>query len=255
MKVHSKLQTMFPFAAHALSIHSLADIKAFLYDKENGTVYKAAFGRDLKKIITIPAFDLLANELCNYLSNTTVETQKSFDEWHHNVCDKFITELNKSITKEKNYGKAQKALNMALKYAYCCNDASHTFPYEKFTYAHMALDGYTYIGANKTNYPLSFCRDTVFPLKYGKKPRGRKASWSQLDVKDYLATVEDIRDCINKYPLTFNEYLSACHSVGLFTHIVPLSATDDRTLTPFEAEFFIWEICKNNKSSILATLF
>ena len=255
MKVHSKLQTMFPFAAHTFSIHSLSDIKAFLYDKENGTVYKAAFGRDLKKIITISAFDLLAEELYNYLNNKTIETQVSFDQWHHTVCEKFITELNKNITKKKSYGKAQKALNMALKYAYCCNNAFNAFPYEKFTYAHMALDGYTYIGANKTDYPLSFCRDTVFSLKYGKKPRGRKTSWSKLDVTDYLATVKDIKDCISIHPHTFNEYLSACHSVGLFNHIVPLSASDDRILTPFEAEFFIWEICKNNKPSVLASLF
>lgn len=255
MNIHTRLLTMFPFAAPTLSIHSKSDIKDILYRKPNGTVYSAAFSRDLKKEFTIPAFDLLADELYEYLNNKTVETKASFDMWHHSVCDKFLSKLNITSDKAKKYGKAQKALNMAIKYAYCCNDAVDAFPCKKFTYAHMALDGYTYIGANKTAYPLSFCRNIVFLWKYGKKPRNRQASWSKLEYSDYSKNVEDISDFIVTHPHTFNEYLTACHSAGLFSDILPLSKEDDRILTQFEAEFFIWEICKNNKRAVFSTLY
>lgn len=255
MKVHNRLKTMFPFADNNLSVANLSNIINIMYMKKKGNVYTAAFSRDLKKSETVRAFDLLANELYTYLNDTNVETQNSFDEWHNRVCLAFLNVLNEDSSKEKQYGKAQKALNMAMKYAYCCNDAAKTIPYNKFTHAHMALDGYTCVGANRQDYPLSFCRDVVFIQRYGRHPRGRIKSWARLTPNDYLENVTDIRAVIDAHPHTFNDYLSVCHSAGLFLGILPLPEEDDRQLTVFEAEFFIWELCKNNKNHALQSIF
>lgn len=250
MIVHEALQKLFPLAIPTNSAKNITDIRQILIGKRKNTVYKAAFSRHLGKSITKDAFDYLANELNNYTNSTTVMSQIDFDEWHKNVCVEFLNKLNGKSPCPKKYGKAQKALNMAGKYLYCCSDSISLEA--KFTHFHMALDGYTYIGTSKTAYPLSFYRDIVMR---GSLPIGTIKSWSQLDNTNYDNAVKNIRDFISAYPHTFNEYLDACHAEGLFSHISSVAPDDDRVLTPFESEFFIWEICKTNKASVFTTLY
>ena len=253
MTLHQSLQSLFPLADPNDSIHKIDDIKNILYGPRAFTVYKAAFSRDLSKSVTIPAFDFLAQELLDYMNKTTVETQETYDEWHHNICIEFLNKLNETSPRQKSYGKAQKCLNMAMKYLYCCNDAPSVFAYKKFDYCHMALDGYTY-NAPQTQYPLSFYRDYVHFWAYGNEPKGLY-SWSNLEHSKYTNTNKFIRDKIECFPRTFNDYLNACKSEGLFTSVNPISDLDIRPLTPFEAEFFIWEMCKSNKRAAMNQLF
>jgi hypothetical protein len=251
MTVQNALKKIFTLAIPTDSAHAISDIRNILIGPRSNTVYKAAFSRDLGKIITAPAFDLLANELLAYMSGSA-KSLASFDEWHHSVCDNFKNELNKHTPRMKKYGKAQKALNIAAKYLYCCNDANNALDQAKFTYFHIALDGYTYID---NNYPLSFYRDVVIPWKYRSMPRGTVKYWSRLEYENYRTAVENIREFFDAHPHTFNDYLSACHAEGVLTNISPVPVGEDRILTPFEAEFFIWEICKENKSAVFKTLF
>ena len=60
---------------------------------------------------------------------------------------------------------------------------------------------------------------------------------------------------INEPSHTFNEYLNACHTAGILTSISPVPINEDRNLTPFEAEFFLWKICTENRSAVFTTLF
>ena len=256
MTVHKKMQEIFTLAIPTDSSQNLTDIKNILYGNRANTVYAAAFARDLPKAVTIDAFDLLADELCNYMKSTTVHTQLSFDAWHHSVCDEFIQKLNSRSSRRKKYGKAQKAFNMAAKYLYCCNDTITPSMQSKFDDCHIALDGFTYI-ENPTNYPLSFYRDVVIPWKYGSMPRRTIKFWSRLDYDNYKTAVNNIRAFFDvpEHKHTFNESLSACHATGILTRVSPVPNEDDRVLTPFEAEFFIWEICKQNRPTVFAVLF
>ena len=254
MTVHKKMQEIFTLAIPTDSSQNLTDIKNILYGNRANTVYAAAFARDLPKAVTIYAFDFLAKEFCDYMKSSTVHTQLSFDAWHHSVCDEFIQKLNSRSSRRKKYGKAQKAFNMAAKYLYCCNDTITPSMQTKFDNCHIALDGFTYIG-NK-NYQLSFYRDVVYPWKYGSMPR-RTIFWSRLDYNNYKTAVDNIREFfdISEHKHTFNEYLSACHATGILTRVSPVPNEDDRVLTPFEAEFFIWEICKQNRRDVFKALF
>ncbi len=250
MVLHKALQCIFPLADANDSLICLDDIKNILYGTRKNTVYKAAFSRDLKKDTTIPAFDLLANSLFSYFSSRSTETQASYDTWHYDTCKVFLDELNRCLPEKKSYGKAQKCVNMAMKYLYCCHDASIFFEYNKFDYCHIALDGYTYKGL----YPLSFYRDYVYPWKYGCSPQNL-SPWSNLCFQEYTTIVKDIREKFDSFPRTFNNYLKACNNNSLYKNIPLLSNNDDRILTPFEAEFFLWEMCKSNLKSELSSLF
>jgi hypothetical protein len=256
MIVHRALQEIFALANPTDSSRSPADIQNILYGNREYTVYAAAFARDISKAVTIDAFDILADELLTYMNGSTVHTQASFDEWHHSVCDRFINELNIHSPRPKKYGKAQKAFNMAAKYLYCCNDTLTPSIQAKFDNCHIALDGYTYI-ENPTKYPLSFYRDVVVPWKYGCMPRRTVKFWSRLDFTSYKTAVDNIREFFDvpKHKHTFNEYLRACHTAGILTSVSLVPNNADRILTPFEAEFFLWKICIENRSAVFTTLF
>lgn len=256
MIVHKALQEIFKLANPTDSSHSLVDIQNILYGSRKNTVYAAAFARDISKGDTKSAFDILANELWTYMSGSMVHTQANFDKWHHSVCDRFIYELNRHSPRPKKYGKAQKAFNMAAKYLYCCDDTITPSMQAKFDHCHIALDGYTYI-ENPTKYPLSFYRDVVVPWKYGCMPRKTVKFWSCLDFTSYKTAVDNIKEFFDvpKHKHTFNEYLGACHTAGILTSVSLVSNNADRILTPFEAEFFLWEICKYNKPAVFTTLF
>lgn len=256
MIVHKALQEIFTLATPTDSSHNLTDIYNILYGNRSNTVYAAAFARDISKEVTKDAFDILASELLNYMNGALIHTRDSFDDWHCSVCDRFLNELNGHSPRPKRYGKAQKAFNMAAKYVYCCNDTIIQSMQAKFDNCHIALDGYTYI-ENPNNYPVSFYRDVVIPWKYGHMPRGTVRFWSSLDKENYKTAVNNIREffAVNKNKHTFNDYCIACHHEGLLNHISLVPNKDDRELTPFEAEFFLWEICKENKRAILTALF
>jgi len=78
------------------------------------------------------AFDNLAAAIRNYLNG-----DEGFD--HEDWCKKFISEVKQHNNYETKYGQAQKVVNMAFKYLYCCKGA----PVERFTPCHMPLDRIT----------------------------------------------------------------------------------------------------------------
>ena len=265
MSLNENLQKTFKFSKKVqtgnYSIFSIDDIKKILYGK-GSSVFGAAFGTDRTyNHFTIemasPALDLLAEDILAFLSDENIETKESFDYWHHQTCQHFLNNLNEAITASGMlpmlYGKAQKALNMAMKYLYCCNDAILVSKYKKFDYCHIALDGYTFNGTKA--YALSFYRDRVFIWRHEEENIKFTTAWSKLEYEDYKIITDDLREFILFHPCTFNDYLAACNNSGLFTNIAPLSDEENRMLTPFEVEFFLWEVCKRNKKEALTTLY
>lgn len=132
-----------------------------------------------------------------HLFNKPPKEVSDFDTWHGSACKAFLNAFNKaantySVTQQK-YGKAQKIVNMSLKYLYCifyCNknnefDNSQTkFNMDKddveriFKSCHMPLDSYTL----NWYYPLI------------ESETQKKLTWSSLSYADYKKIQDNIRD-------------------------------------------------------------
>jgi hypothetical protein len=80
------------------------------------------------------AFMELASSIQRYFKG-----EEEFD--HSKWCTTFIANIMRYNQYEARYGQAQKVLNMAFKYLYCCDGAEKYA--EKFEPCHMPLDQYT----------------------------------------------------------------------------------------------------------------
>lgn len=81
------------------------------------------------------AFNNLASSIKEYFESKDATFMHS--EW----CNTFITEVNEVNGYHARYGQAQKVVNMAFKYLFCCDrDGAYD---EKFSCCHMPLDDYT----------------------------------------------------------------------------------------------------------------
>jgi hypothetical protein len=81
----------------------------------------------------------------NAFNNLAVSIQRYFkglDSFRHSDwCNAFIKDIQKYNEYEARYGQAQKVVNMAFKYLYCC-EGSDKYR-DKFEYCHMPLDQFT----------------------------------------------------------------------------------------------------------------
>lgn len=144
----------------------------------------------------------LADELQIYLQDGTRE---SFAIWHGSVCRGFLEKFNTEVLADNYqpacFGKAQKIVNMALKYIRCFDDAAD---YEiVYKHCHMAIDSYILTWYN--------CELSV-ALKVPKV----WTAWSNLSEQEYDTIQSNIATYLES---TMNTKLSR---------------------VPFEAEFDIW---------------
>ena len=135
-----------------------------------------------------------------------IKTEKEYNAEHKKLCNGFLAMLNSQLkdagASKQLFGKAQKAVNMSLKYLYCFCD--HQDYMNLFTFAHMPLDTYT------LNWYYS----------NSSKDWKEKHKWSNLSADEYYnKIVGEIPDIIEKTP----EY----EGIAL-----PSS--------PLEADFIIW---------------
>lgn len=172
----------------------------------------------------------LANKIYDYIHGKKRDTQDDFDQWHGKICDKFVDEYNnKSGSETKiNYGKAQKIVNMTLKYVYCFKDTEELKLKDKFKYCHMALDTYT----------LDWFSDKV--RKWYEEEKGvtlpKKSdmpSWSNLKKGEIKAGEKPQNYTYVEIQEIIRTYLKECKDHPY--------RTEKGSLTPFEAEFYIWE--------------
>ena len=238
--MHAFLRSIFKYTPYGSSIHNLNDIKKALYVGETkGTVYsgtQAYMVRLSKKSHHQPAYNWLAQKTFDYINDGKVETQTSFDNWHHSICNGFITECAK-VGVTIHYGMAQKFLNLLMKYLYCFDDSTSADP-SKFKYCHLPLDGFTYYSPYKSYYnTIPYSSYTILTPFYHRQVAAMSLSkrtvWSKLSYPEYINIQKDIRLYLHANPIIYKN-VSHLDSLHLAT------VTPSYKLTPFETEFFVW---------------
>ena len=153
-----------------------------------------------------------------YFNSEKPNDAEEFDKWHRDAC-KMVESAFEKYYDNWAYGKAQKIVNMTLKYVYCLDWAKDYREY--FEYCHIPLDSFT----------LEWIQRNVFPIVKdkirGKNPiKGSVDSWSNLK---YLKrrTKED-RYTYQDFVAWVREYFQngQCEYQGLY---------------PLEAEFYLWK--------------
>lgn len=234
------LRSRFKYTPCGSSIHNLNDIKKALYaEKTKGTAYSGAQAymvRLSKKSHHQPAYDWLAREVFNYINSGKKETQISFDNWHHSICNGFITECAK-VGVSIHYGMAQKFVNLLMKYVYCFDDSTSVDP-SKFKYCHLPLDGFTYYSPYKSyRKTIPYHSYTILTPFYHRQvnsmPLSKRTVWSKLSYLEYINIQNEIRSYLTATPMTYNDvrHLDPSHLA---------TVAPSYKLTPFETEFFIW---------------
>lgn len=130
-----------------------------------------------------------------------LEDNTNFDTWHKNICRQILELFNENLLKDKyqpmDYGKAQKLVNVTLKYLATCHNAEK---YEsRFSDCHMVLD----------RYILDWYYEVVCPVK-----KSYRKAWSSLTESEYFEIQENIKNYLalyNKKPFVeewsiFEEY-------------------------------------------------
>ena len=94
-------------------------------------------GEDNKKYIQgIFEEKEIVEDMKEYLGG---EKKENFDEIHKKLCNNFIQKCEQRTN--MTYGQAQKIINMAFKYLYCCEHDSEME--ERFKVCHMPLDSFS----------------------------------------------------------------------------------------------------------------
>lgn len=148
-------------------------------------------------------FDKIGTEIKARIEEAdSIANQKDFDELHEKLCQ-FCTEQFKKYDYSITYGQAQKIINMAFKYLYCCEGATEGI----FTYCHMPLDSFI----------LKWCSDCKLCEKCSED------AWSKLEKDKYVKIQQGIRAYLNQG----NTYDVGGNEVEL-------------PKTVLDAEFIIW---------------
>lgn len=171
------------------------------------------------KLVAFPPFNLpislkgkgttaisnLCNEIMNFYTHLPIKCQADFDDWFYKTADKFITDCGGGVT----FGNAQKIINITLKHLYAYADVTKL---NKFKYCHFTLDRYTYGAPYRKKY--GFYED----IKGNKV----KTCWTKLSESEYKDCQKEIRNYFSSSRCAYKD-------------------ASNGNLTPFEAEFIIWQ--------------
>ena len=150
-----------------------------------------------------------------YFEDEPVKNQDAFNAWHHETC-KWILTIENSIYENVHYGKAQKILNMTFKNLYCSQYGQSRKQY--FRYCHIALDRFTLEWIFRNIYP------NYKAIKLKRLCKSRTPAWSNFT-----------------YETGTNEKGKEIYSYLDMVHIITKYFDNLETgITPFEAEFIIW---------------
>ena len=138
----------------------------------------------------------LVQSIKDYFKRSEPGEEWAFDKWHSDACQMVENALAKYYNNWA-YGKAQKIVNMTLKYVYCLDWAKDYRGH--FKYCHIPLDSFT----------LEWIQRNVFPIVTdeirGRNPiKGNIDSWSNLkdtvrETKDDKYTYQDFVIWVRKY--------------------------------------------------------
>lgn len=172
------------------------------------------------------ALEYLAEKVYKYISSSEIYSKEKYDEWHKETCEEFVKKSKKmlepNIAEKITAGKAQKILNMTMKYVYCCSDEE--IDVDKFMWCHVALDHFT-LENWFSNDVLDWLNEPK--EKKDKINKGRMVNWSNLkygnskEIWSYCWIQERIREYLDiESGAKGNKY---------------------EGLTPFQAEFYVWQ--------------
>lgn len=172
-------------------------------------------------------FDGLAYSLYSFITSEDEMDVEEFDKWHKKLCENFCEEFNKlteGAVKPISFGKAQKLVNVSLKYIYCLKGAEKYV--SKFRHCHMILDRYTYSEGFYVKKVIPWLNDNCDCKSNGIK-KSALTSWSNLEYEEYDAIQNNIR----KFLAGTSKYVDA----------------SGNKLTPFQAEFYIFNEYSNKQ--------
>lgn len=152
-------------------------------------------------------------------------SEKDFDEWHTNTCENILKVLQEKYINtdgtEVHYGKAQKILNMTLKYLMCMDGAEK---YEKkLHHCQMPLDSYTLEWIKRACKKYNEKNDKIIVSKM--------PSWSVMDYGDGGSDIEKGKYTYNFFVKKIREFSKKNYGY---------SEEEYGKLTPLQAEFLIW---------------
>lgn len=158
----------------------------------------------------------IVEELHSYFNDDSIPmNNKDFDKKHKALCNLWYKKFVK--TDIGTYGKAQKIVNMAFKYLYCCPDAKENEDY--FKYCHVTLDSFTLEW---------FVREVRSTKKIVKK---YVSTWSSIEKYNDNAEVKNETYSYMFYQNEFRNLKSKNEALS--------------DLTPFQKEFIMWPYYKN----------
>ena len=169
----------------------------------------------------------IAREIREYLNNSKAY---SFDVFHGKLCKKLkecFLEEETNIT----YGQAQKIVNMAFKYLYCCKHDSAME--ERFKACHMPLDSFSLEWFKRKFKEKNFSNldsysednkklpESLFTKKGEKKLKAESiGSWSSMQTWE-----EDCKK--QEYPYEF------------YAHVIKQYCKEN-SITPLQLDFIVW---------------
>ena len=172
------------------------------------------------------SFKTLGGEIKGLLDDSSINSQEAFDAKHKELCKKYM-DLLKNERYAIKYGQAQKVVNMAFKYLFCCEDASSK---PAFKYCHMPLDGLI----------MNWCKDWC-KKEYGISVNSDKDAWSKLTEEKYTEITNAIFKKLKSRDVKYY-----------------IGENDESNLSaiPLEAELVIWreEARKKTTKELLTQL-
>ena len=161
----------------------------------------------------------IISKLKSYFDESSApDDRDTFDKYHKEMC-KLWHERFEDIDNLGTYGKAQKIVNMAFKYLYCCEDANAKEEY--FKYCHVALDSYT--------------------LEWFFREAGNK---TDKIVKKYISSWSSIKEYgDNTSKETYHLYVDG-KDEEYYTYMFYQKNFRVKYSTPFKEEFVKWQYYK-----------
>lgn len=179
----------------------------------------------------------IVGEMKNYLRADKLE---SFDEIHKKICVNLIEKCKERTN--MTYGQAQKIINMAFKYLYCCKHDSEME--ERFKACHMPLDSFSLEWFKRKfkekffSNPDSYSEnnrelpENLFTKKGEKKLKAESiGSWSSMQTWE-----EDCKK--QEYPYEF------------YAHVIKQYCKEN-SITPLQLDFIVWSKMQKIMAAIL----
>lgn len=168
-------------------------IQQFKQTELNGKTRKIAIDKDIKEAVKLAYRDMQARTIkghtpqvrdacCEWLTNELIKMREKEKVAVRELQEKFLKILNDKLSlrsSSQEFGKAQKVVNMSIKYLFCYEDKDQYS--QLFSNAEMPLDQYT------LKWYCSFSNETY-------------SSWSNLSQKQYEHIARKIKDYLEECP-------------------------------------------------------